>query len=341
MKVDGGIGPTLSTDLGSFGRQAAALQDAGYDGIWTAETNHDPLFPLLLAAGTTTGVDLGTAITVAFARSPMTLAASANDLQAYSGGRFILGLGSQIKAHIEKRFSMPWSHPAARMREYVLAMRAIWACWNDGTKLDFRGDFYTHTLMTPFFDPGPNPHGPPRVFLAAVGELMTEVAGEVCDGLICHGFTTERYLREVTLPALQRGLDRSGRTMADIEISGPAFVVTGAEEDEMARSRAAVCQQIAFYGSTPAYRGVLELHGWGDLQPELNALSKQGRWVEMGQLIDDEILDAFAVVAEPDQVAPAFRARYGDVIDRLTFYAPYETRPGTWLPVIAALKGDG
>lgn len=338
MKVDGGLNPTLQHELSTYGAMARGLQEAGYDGIWTAETSHDPFLPLLLAAETTEGIDLGTGIAVAFARSPMTLASTAYDLQAFSGGRFILGLGSQIRPHITKRFSMPWSKPAARMREFIQAMRAIWACWQDGTPLDFRGDFYTHTLMTPFFNPGPNPHGLPRVFLAGVGELMTEVAGEVCDGFICHGFTTERYLREVTIPALERGLARSGRTLADLEISGPAFVVTGANEEDMARSRAAVCQQIAFYGSTPAYRPVLELHGWGDLQDELNRLSKEGRWVEMGGLIDDEILDAFAVVAEPQQVAAGFAARYGDVVDRLSFYAPYQADPSTWLPVIEELK---
>jgi len=228
--------------------------------------------------------------------------------------------------------------PAARMREFILAMRAIWACWNDGTKLDFQGDFYTHTLMTPFFDPGPNPHGAPRVFLAGVGEKMTEVAGEVCDGFICHAFTTERYLREVTVPALQRGLDASGRTLADIEISGPAFVVTGSDEESFEKSKAGTRQQIAFYGSTPAYRGVLDLHGWGDLQPELNAMSKAGKWKEMGELIDDDMLDTFAVVAEPSGIAPAFTARFGDVVDRLSFYAPYKNDPDTWLPVIEALQ---
>ena len=197
---------------------------------------------------------------------------------------------------------MPWSHPAARMREYILAMRAIWAAWNDGEKLDFRGDFYQHTLMTPFFAPGPNPYGTPKVFLAAVGERMTEVAGEVADGIIIHGFTTERYVKEVTVPAIERGLAKAGRSRASFEISGPLFVVTGRDEAELERASKGTRQQIAFYGSTPAYRGVLELHGWGDLQTELNTLSKQGEWVEMGDLIDDEILQTFAVVAEPEQV---------------------------------------
>jgi probable F420-dependent oxidoreductase len=340
MKVDGGLGPSLSHDLESFAATARALEEAGYSGIQSAETSHDPFLPLLLAAQATDQVELATAIAVAFARSPMTLANTAYDLHSYSGGRFILGLGSQIKPHITKRFSMPWSHPAPRMKELISAIRAIWASWNDDTKLDFRGDFYTHTLMTPFFNPGPNPFGNPKIFLAAVGELMTEVAGEVCDGLICHGFTTERYLREVTVPALERGLARSGRTLEDFEISGPFFVVTGTSEEEMAAAAKGVRQQIAFYGSTPAYRGVLELHGWGDLQPELTALSKEGKWVEMGELIDDDILHTFAVVAEPAQLAAGFTRRYGDVVSRLSFYAPYRADPDTWLPVIEDLKAS-
>jgi probable F420-dependent oxidoreductase len=269
----------------------------------------------------------------------MNLANIAYDLQAYSQGRFILGLGSQIKPHITKRFSMEWSQPAARMREMILAIRAIWDCWNNGTRLDFQGDFYTHTLMTPFFNPGPNPFGNARIFLAGVGERMTEVAGETCDGFLCHAFTTERYLREVTLPALERGLDTSGRTLADIEISGPAFVATGTNDQEMEASMQGVREQIAFYGSTPAYRGVLDKHGWGDLQTELNALSKQGEWVTMGTLIDDEMLDAFAVIAEPEQLGPALHARYGDIVDRISFYAPYQSDPERWNEVLASLKG--
>lgn len=334
MKVDGALGFGRSGASGT----ARAAEEAGYDGIWTAETSHDPFFPLLDAARETERLELGTGIAVAFARNPMNMAMIANDLQLASNGRFILGLGSQIKPHIEKRFSMPWSSPAARMREFIMAMRAIWDCWHNGTKLDFRGDFYTHTLMTPFFNPGPNEFGPPKVFLAGVGPKMTEVAGETCDGFLCHGFTTEQYLREVTLPALEAGLARSGRTLDDFEISGPAFVATGTDEDEMAASIAGVKGQIAFYGSTPAYRPVLELGGWGDLQDELNALSKQGRWKEMGELIPDDLLHAMAVVAEPEGIAPELKRRYGDVVDRIAFYAPYESDPDTWLPVIEALR---
>ena len=320
MKVDTGI---MAGALEDIAIRARELEDIGYDGLITAETGSDPFLPLVIAAEHTERIELGTGIAVAFARTPMLTAYTANDLQRHSKGRFFLGLGSQIKPHIERRFSMPWSHPAARMREYILAMRAIWASWNDGTKLDFRGDFYTHTLMTPFFNPGPNKYGPPKVFLAAVGALMTEVGGEVADGVIIHGFTTERYVREVTLPAIERGLAKAGRSRSDFEISGPLFVVSGNNEEEMATAKKGVQQQIAFYGSTPAYRPVLELHGWGDLQPELNNLSKQGEWVKMGELIDDDVLNAFAVVAEPDQIGAELKKRYAGVVDRCSFYAPY------------------
>jgi probable F420-dependent oxidoreductase len=334
VKVDGGI----TFDLAQSGQSAREAEAAGYDGVWSAETSHDPFLNLLLAAEATERIDLGTSIAVAFARSPMTTAVTANDLQAFSGGRFILGLGSQIKPHITKRFSMPWSHPAARMREFVLAMRAIWDSWHNDSKLDFKGDFYTHTLMTPFFNPGHNPHGPPLVFLAGVGQLMTEVAGEVCDGFLCHGFTTERYLREVTIPALERGRAKAGKSMEGFQIAGPSFVVTGANEEQVAKAAEGTRQQIAFYGSTPAYRGVLDLHGWGGLQDDLNKMSKEGKWVEMGALIDDEILNTFAVVGEPEQIAPELTRRYGDVIDRISFYAPYKSDPERWAPVIDALR---
>jgi probable F420-dependent oxidoreductase len=339
MKIDGGL-PGLGPDvgIGEIVRVARELEEVGYDGALTAETSHDPFLPALLAAEHTERLEVGTGIAVAFARNPMTLANVGYDLHTFSKGRFRLGLGSQIKAHIEKRFSMPWSHPAARMRELILAVRAIWDCWNEGTKLDVRGEFYTHTLMTPFFVPGPSPYGVPSIQLAAVGERMTEVAGEVADGIILHGFTTERYVREVTLPALQRGWDRAGKTRADFEISGPLFVVTGATDEELERATQGTKQQIAFYGSTPAYRGVLELHGWGDLQDDLNRLSKQGEWVQMGELITDDVLDAFAVVAAPEDIPKALLARYGDLVDRLSFYAPYRSDPDRWQQILAGFK---
>ncbi|MCZ7528682.1 MAG: LLM class F420-dependent oxidoreductase [Acidimicrobiia bacterium] len=320
MKVDAGF---LAPDLGGVAQEARRLEELGYDGAMSAETQHDPFLPLAVAAEHTERIELGTSIAVAFARNPMTLAQIGHDLQTFSGGRFTLGLGSQIKPHIEKRFSMPWSHPAPRMRELILAMRAIWACWNDGEKLDFQGEFYRHTLMTPFFDPGPTGFGPPKVFLAAVGGLMTEVAGEVADGLFVHAFSTERYVRETTLPAVERGLARSGRSRDAFELAMPVFTVTGWTDEEREGADRFVRQQIAFYGSTPAYRGVLETHGWGDLQTELNTLSKQGEWEKMGELVDDEILAAFAVVGDPPQIPGLILERFGDIVDRVMLYATF------------------
>ena len=336
MYVDGGIG--FNPDVAAMGKAAKKLEEAGYDGVWSPETGHDPFFPLAIAAEHTESLILGTGIAVAFARSPMNLASIANDIQLMSKGRLMLGLGSQIKAHIEKRFSMPWSHPAPRMREFILAMRAIWDSWHNGTKLDFRGDFYTHTLMTPFFSAGPSPYGPPKILLAAVGELMTEVAGEVGDGLLVHGFTTERYLKEITMPAVERGLAKSGTSREDFIISYPAFVATGSNEEEMKAAIQMVKAQIAFYGSTPAYRGVLELHGWGDMQSELNALSKKGEWMQMGEMIDEDMLEAFAIVAEPKDIAAGILARFGGTIDRISFYAPYNIDSDIWNETVAALR---
>ncbi|MEX2099893.1 MAG: LLM class F420-dependent oxidoreductase [Acidimicrobiia bacterium] len=334
MRIDAG----LSGQLDKVATRASDLEALGYDGAFTTETSYDPFLPLVIAAEHTERIELGTSIAVAFARTPMTLAMTANDLQRASGGRFILGLGSQIKPHIERRFSMPWSRPAARMREFVLAMRAIWESWNDGTKLDFRGDFYTHTLMTPFFVSPPHEYGQPKVFLAGVGERMTDVAGEVADGLILHSFTTERYVREVTIPSLEEGFAAGGRTRADFQVSGPIFVVTGTSDEAIEQAAAATKQQIAFYGSTPGYRGVLELHGWGELGDQLNAMSKRGEWVEMGELITDEMLDAFAVVAAPDDVATVLLERFGDLVDRISFNAQYRLDPDITAMIVAKLR---
>jgi probable F420-dependent oxidoreductase len=314
MKVDAGL---IAADLAQVPARARELETAGFDGCVSAEIASDPFFPLLLAAEHTTRLELMTSIAVAFARSPMTLANVGHDLNAFSKGRFLLGLGSQIQPHITKRFSMPWSHPAARMRELILAMRAIWRCWYEGEKLAFRGEFYTHTLMTPMFTPTNTQYGAPKVLLAAVGPKMTEVAGEVADGMIVHGFTTPRYVHEVTLPAIERGLAAAGRSRKGFQLACPVFVVTGRDAREWEQSRSAVCKQIAFYGSTPAYRGVLELHGWGELQSELNAMSKRGEWDAMGTRINDEMLEQFAIVAQPREVPGQLRRRYGDAIDRV------------------------
>lgn len=332
MKIDGGIR--------GDGTSADALEAAGYDGGWVAEMDNDPFLPLVSAADATSRMELGTGIAVAFARNPMTLAQTGYDLQKRSEGRFILGLGSQIKPHITKRFSMPWSSPAARMREMISAIRAIWDCWDGDGTLDFRGEFYEHTLMTPMFNPGPNRFGQPKIFLAAVGDLMTEVAGTVADGIICHGFTTADYVRDRTRPALETGLVASGRDLDDFELSIPAMVVTGATEEAMAESAQAVRKQLAFYGSTPAYRKVLDHHGHGELQDELNTMSKRGEWDAMAELIDDDLLELFAVVAEPQDLAAGIKDRWADLVTRVNFYAPYDSDPETWLPVVEELKAD-
>jgi probable F420-dependent oxidoreductase len=335
MKVDA----TLTKDVERTKEAAAELEAAGYDAVWVGETKHDPFLQLLHAADATERITIGTAIAIAFGRSPLTLASSAFDLARYSQGRFVLGLGSQVKPHIERRFSMPWSHPAPRMRELVLAMRAIWRAWQTGEPLDFRGDFYTHTLMTPFFSPPPHEWGPPPVYLAGVGEQMTETAGEVCDGFFFHPLTTDRYLREVTLPALRRGRSAAGHAdLTGFAIAGLAFTCTGRDERELAVAIKGTKDQIAFYASTPAYRPMLDLHGWGDLQPELTRLSKVGRWSEMGDAIDDELLHAFAVVGEPTDVGRGLRERWGDLVTRITPYATYPADAALWPAVIDALR---
>jgi probable F420-dependent oxidoreductase len=248
----------------------------------------------------------------------------ANDLQLLSGGRFHLGLGSQVKAHIERRFSMPWSAPAARMRELVLAVRAIWATWNDRVPLRFEGEHYTHSLMTPFFDPGPNPFGAPAVWLGGVGPRMTEVAGEVADGFLVHPFCTQRSLLEVTMPALERGRAKAIDGLpAEVQISLPVMVVTGPDDAAIATATEAVRAQIAFYASTPAYRVVLDVHGWGELQPPLQERTRSGDWAGMAALVHDDLLAAVAIVAPPDQVAAAIAERYGSVLDRVALNAPY------------------
>jgi probable F420-dependent oxidoreductase len=335
VKLDRGAALDGAVDVRAA---AAAAERDGFDGFWLSEVTHDPFLGLAVAATATERVQLGTAIAVAFARSPMTTAAAADDLQALSGGRMVLGLGTQVKAHITRRFSMPWSHPAPRMREYVLALRAIWSAWHDGAPLDFRGEFYSHTLMTPMFVPHPHGHGAPPVLLAGVGEAMTEVAGQVADGFLPHGFTTERYVREVTLPALARGRAKAGRTLDGYVVKGSPMVAAGRTEEELEKATAGVRSQIAFYGSTPAYHGVLELHGWGELGRRLHALSRDGRWADMGPLLDDEVLHAFAVVGTPEEVGPEVVRRYGDVFDRLTLYTPYDADPELLARVAAAVR---
>jgi probable F420-dependent oxidoreductase len=317
---------------------AATAESAGYDGMIVAETKHDPFVGLTLAARRTERITLASGIAVAFARSPMTIATAANDIQLVSGGRFMLGLGSQVKAHIERRFSMPWSQPAARMAEYIEAIRAIWHAWATGERLKFTGEFYTHTLMSPFFDPGPNPHGNPPIWIAAVGEGMAETAGRVADGVIGHSFTTRRYLDEVTIPAIARGRDAAGRDSASVGLSVPAFVAVGSTRAELDIAIEATRRQVAFYGSTPAYRGVLELHGWGGVADQLHSASTRGQWDAMGQLVTDEMLDEFAVIGSPAEVAQGVRERFEGRVTRLSFYAAYPVAAPLWDELLAAVR---
>ncbi len=335
MKVDAGV---YAASIDDAGGAAAQAERDGFDGWAAFETQIDPFLGCAVAAERTDQIDLVTAIAVAFARNPMTVALAANDVQALSGGRFTLGLGSQIKPHITRRYSMPWSKPAARMREFILAVRAIWECWETGGRLEFEGEFYTHTLMAPFFNPGPNPHGNPKILLAAVGPLMTEAAGEVADGIILHGFTTERYLREKTVPRLEAGAEKAGRTLDGFEISAPAFVVARDSDEELAAGTEMVRNQVAFYGSTPAYRPVLEVHGWGELGEALHGLSQDGRWEEMASLVDDEVLNTFAIIGTPEAAFDEIARRYGDIATRLTLSIPEERDEERWRGLFEGLR---
>jgi probable F420-dependent oxidoreductase len=316
------------------------LEEIGYDGAFSFEAKLDPFLPLVLAAEHTTTLRLGTAIAIGFARNPMTLAHVAHGLQSISGGRFVLGLGSQVKPHIEKRFGMPWSRPAARMRELVLAIRAIFARWEGAAELDFRGEFFTHTLMIPAFDPGPNPFGPPPIFTGGFGPKMTAVAGEVADGFFAHPFSSRKSLLQNTLPALERGLALGGRRRADLEIICATLVVTADDAAEFERVKAAARKQLAFYGSTPAYLPTLACHGWQALHRDLNRMSKQGRWDEMAALIDDEILETIAVVGPRAEIAGKLRARLEGIADGVSLTHNRAPDPSQWADVVAELRRD-
>lgn len=314
VKIDARLRDSLDT----IGSDVRSCEEIGYDGGWNAENVADPFPGLTLAAEHSQRMEIGPSVAIAFARTPMTVAYPAWDLQRFSGGRLVLGLGSQIRPHIQRRFSMPWSKPAARMHEFVTALRAIWRTWETGEPLDHRGEFYDHSLMTPNFVPPPNPHGPPKVFLAAVGPHMLRTTAQVADGLFVHPFLTERYLREVIVPEVSAHRpDGAG----GFEISLSPFVALDERDVE------AVRRQISFYGSTPAYRPVLELHGWGELQTELNRLSKQGRWDDMVPLVTDDILHEMCAVGTESEVAATLRARFGDVAHRLRFNRPGDTPP--------------
>lgn len=320
---------------------AAHAESLGYDGWFTGETNFNALVPAAVAAARTTRIDIGTAVAVAFARSPMELAYAANDLQAVTAGRFILGLGTQVAAHIQRRFSMPWSNPVARMREYVAALRLIWRSWETQERLDFRGDFYTHTVMPPLFAGKMHGYGSAPIGLAAVGPSMTALAGEMADVFLAAPLTTERYLREVSLPAIERGARAAGRSPDEVQVAATVFAVAGASEVEAAATREKVRARIAFYASTPAYQRVLDLHGWSELGVELQQLSRQRRFSEMAALVDDELLDAFVVMVEqPADIGAGIVARYGGLIDRVSLYPEFDLDSATRERLAAALQAD-
>ena len=337
MKVDGAI---LAHSPGDAAAAARQLEELGYDGGFTFEGPHDPFLPLAIAAEHTERLELSTAVAIALVRSPLTLAQLGYDLQLQSRGRFVLGLGPQVKAHVERRYGMTWSLPLARMRELVQAIRAIWAAWHEGEKLDFRGRFYTHTLMPPVLAPGSNPFGLPRIFLAGVGRRMTEVAGEVADGHIVHPLHTRAYLDDVLLPAIETGRARAPRTRDPFEVSCQVMVATGDDDDEMTTAITAAKMQIAFYGSTPAYRHVLEHCGRADVHAELHRLSRQGAWVEMAARIDDALLDSIAIVGPRREIARRLLERYGGRVDRISPVAPATPEPAALASVVAGLKSS-
>lgn len=319
--------------------RAAAIEAMGADGLFTLDTTVDPFLTLLLAAEHTRKAELITGVAIAFARSPMTVALQAWNLQRYSHGRMILGLGSQVQAHIEKRFSMPWGPPAAKMREYLQAVRAIWDCWGRGAPLKFRGEFYTHTLMTPTFNPGPTEGlADPKIYLGALGPKMVEVAGELADGLYGHPFTTLPFVRDVQMPSLRAGLEKSGRTLKDFDMPAMIMTITGETDAALAKADLAIRKLIAFYGSTPAYYSVLDYHGWTDLGPRLNQMSKEGKWDEMTLLITDEIVEAFAVRGKPSEIPDRIHARCEGLIDRVTLYTPYEIADEILPGIIAGIR---
>jgi probable F420-dependent oxidoreductase len=314
------------------------LEEIGYDGAFSFEAKLDPFLPLVLAAENTDHLRLGTAIAIAFARNPMNLANIAHGLQVISQGRFILGLGSQVRPHIEKRFSMPWSKPAARMREIVLAIKAIFDTWEGKSKLDFRGEFYRHTLMIPAFDPGPNPFGPPPIFTGGFGPLMTAVAGEAADGFFAHPFSSRKSLLGNTLPALERGLEKSGRKREDVEIICATLTVTADDEQEFERVKLAARKQLAFYGSTPAYVPTLACHGWEEIHNECNRLSKEGRWDDMTDLIDDEVLETLAVVGPRKEIAGKLRERLDGIADGVSLTHNRAPDPTQWADIVTELR---
>ena len=340
MKFDVTIFPD---DLNGAGELARQIEAQGFDGLWTAETAHNPFFPLTHAAATTDHINLGTAIAVAFPRSPMVVSQIAWDLAEQSKGRFLLGLGTQVKAHVTKRFSTNWEPPVPRLREYIQALRAIWHTYQTNEGLRFRGDHYRFTLMTPFFNPGPIEHPEIPIYIAGVNAGLCRLAGELCEGLHVHSFHTLRYLKELIIPAVKEGAERTERTIDDVALSSAIFVVTGRNDEERQHNTIATKTQIAFYASTPSYAAVMEMHGWSDVREQLSQMAREGRWMEMWEAISDEMLAEFAVVGAPDELPYLVKARYEGLLDRVGFYFPYkpeeEDKRIIWEAAAKAFKG--
>ncbi|MEO2168772.1 MAG: TIGR03617 family F420-dependent LLM class oxidoreductase [bacterium] len=312
MKIETGVPITDWRKVAPAAREAEAL---GYDGLLSFEITNDPFAPLIPAVLATEKIRLGTAIAVCFPRSPMVVANTAWDLHVNSGGRFTLGLGTQVKGHNERRFSVPWTAPLPRMREYVQALRAIWRCWEKKEKLDFRGEHYQFTLMTPEFMPPPSGLPPIPVTIAAVRPAMLKLAGRVCDGVRLHGFATKKYVDEVAMPKVLEGLALAGRARSSFEVWGGGFLATGKDDEAVAKAREAIRYRVAFYGSTRSYHPVLEIHGWEDLGLKLHAMSKEGQWAEMAAEVPDDVLEAFTVIGRYEELPAKLRARYGGITD--------------------------
>jgi len=337
MKLDAALPPTGLNDVPAI---AQATESIGFDALWTQETQHDPFLPCALIAEHTTCLHFGTAVAVSFARSPANLAYTAWDLASQSGGRFILGLGTQVKAHIERRFGQTWPEsPVKKLREQIQVIRAFWDCWQNGTKLNFRGEYYKVTLMSPFFNPGPLPHPNPLpqgegthipIYIAGVNTGLAKLAGEICEGFLVHPFNTPRYLGQVMLPAIDEGAKTANRNREDVSVSVTAFVATTPEEMNFARA------QISFYASTPSYRPVMDLHGWAGVAETLSAHAAKGEWAEMPMLITDEMLNEFCLVTDDPSsgsgLADELKKRYEGIADRLTLYSPFivEERDEWW-----------
>lgn len=332
MKID-----TAIYGLTDAAERARQLEAAGVDGVFTFEGPHDVFVPLALAAAAT-DLHAMTNVAIAFPRNPIHLAHAARDLQTLSGGRFVLGLGTQIRPQIERRFGVDFDEPVARMREQIEAIRAIFACWQDGTRLDFEGRFFRHTLMTPMFSPGPSPWGPPPIAVGALGPRMTEMVAATADGLLVMPFTSRRFFEDHTLTHVQRGLAGAGRDRADLSLVAELIVCTGRTDEEQAAADEGTRALLGFYGSTPSYRPVLDVEGYGDLQPELRQLTREGRWDEMAALIDDHLLATIAVRGTPTEVADQLVARYRDHADRVALYLPYGVTDAVLREVVEAIR---